>query len=60
MSNKMDFSKFKKSTTAVWGGEGDLNVSGAVTTPIVNSVAFAYNDVEKLRELRQVEQNLFG
>ena len=47
----MDFSKFKKSTTAVWGGEGDLNVSGAVTTPIVNSVAFAYNDVEKWHQV---------
>lgn len=42
----MDFSKFKKSTTSVWGGESDLKVSGAVTSPIVNSVAFAYNDVD--------------
>ncbi len=42
----MDFSKFKKSTTSVWGGESDLNVKGAVTTPIVNSVAFAYDDVD--------------
>ncbi len=43
----MDFSKFKKSTTAVWGGEGDVHQEGAVTTPIVNSVAFAYNDLDK-------------
>jgi cystathionine gamma-synthase len=43
----MDFSKFKKSTTAVWGGEGDIHQVGAVTTPIVNSVAFAYNDLDK-------------
>ena len=42
----MDFSKFKKSTTSVWGGESDLNVKGAVTAPIVNSVAFAYDDVD--------------
>ena len=47
----MDLSKFNKSTKSVWGGEGDLNVSGAVTTPIVNSVAFAYNDVEKWHQV---------
>ena len=47
----MDFSNYKKSTTAVWGGEEDLNVSGAVTTPIVNSVAFAYDDVEKWHQV---------
>ncbi|MCX6203264.1 MAG: cystathionine gamma-synthase family protein [Bacteroidetes bacterium] len=42
----MDFSKFKKSTTSVWGGESDVTLSGAVTSPIVNSVAFAYKDVD--------------
>ena len=47
----MDLLKFNKSTKAVWGGEGDLNVSGAVTTPIVNSVAFAYTDVEKWHQV---------
>jgi len=47
----MDFSKFKKSTTSVWGGESDLNVSGAITSPIVNSVAFAYNDVDHWHEV---------
>jgi len=47
----MDFSKFKKSTTSVWGGESDLKVSGAVTSPIVNSVAFAYNDVDHWHEV---------
>jgi cystathionine gamma-synthase len=47
----MDFSKFKKSTTSVWGGESDLNVSGAVASPIVNSVAFAYNDVDHWHEV---------
>ncbi len=47
----MDFSKFKKSTTSVWGGENDLKVSGAVTSPIVNSVAFAYNDVDHWHEV---------
>ena len=43
----MDFSSYKKSTTAVWGGESDLHVKGAVTTPIVNSVAFAYKDLDE-------------
>jgi len=43
----MDLSRTKKSTAAVWGGEGDLNVKGAATSPIVNSVAFSYKDVEE-------------
>ncbi|MGN6352935.1 MAG: cystathionine gamma-synthase family protein [Parafilimonas sp.] len=38
---------YKKGTKAVWAGEGDVNVKGAVTTPIVNSVAFAYDDPEE-------------
>lgn len=47
----MDFSKYKKSTTAVWGGESDAQTNGAVTTPIVNSVAFAYHDVEQWHQV---------
>ena len=35
----------------VWCGESDLKVSGAVTSPIVNSVAFAYNDVDHWHEV---------
>ena len=42
----MDFSKFKKGTTAIWAGENDQTFQGAVTTPIVNSVAFAYHDLD--------------
>ena len=38
---------YKKGTEAVWAGEGDINVKGAATTPIVNSVAFAYDDLEE-------------
>ncbi|SFP59148.1 cystathionine gamma-synthase family protein [Parafilimonas terrae] len=38
---------YKKGTKAVWAGEGDVNVKGAATTPIVNSVAFAYDDLEE-------------
>lgn len=38
---------YKKGTEAVWAGEGDINTKGAATTPIVNSVAFAYDDLEE-------------
>src|SRR6478752_10299414 len=38
---------FKKGTKAVWAGEGSIKCINAVTTPIVNSVAFAYNDLEE-------------
>ncbi len=47
----MDFSKYKKGTTAVWGGEDHLSTNGAVTTPIVNSVAFAYHDLEEWHQV---------
>lgn len=43
----MDLSKSKKGTAAVWGGERDLNTKGAVTSPIVNSVAFSYHDLDE-------------
>lgn len=43
----MDLSKSKKGTAAVWGGEGDLNTRGAATSPIVNSVAFSYHDLDE-------------
>src|SRR6478736_1075576 len=38
---------YNKGTAAVWAGEGDINTQGAVTTPIVNSVAFAYDDLDE-------------
>jgi cystathionine gamma-synthase len=47
----MDFSKFKKGTTAVWGGEGNVETTEAVTTPIVNSVAFSYHDLEEWHQV---------
>ena len=37
----------KKGTASVWAGEGDINVKGAATTPIVSSVAFSYADLEE-------------
>ncbi|AUD03697.1 cystathionine gamma-synthase family protein [Spirosoma pollinicola] len=43
----MDFSKYKKSTASVWAGETDPLPNGAVTTPIVKSVAFAYHDLDE-------------
>jgi cystathionine gamma-synthase len=46
----MDFSNYKKSTTAVWAGEAE-NANGAVTTPIVNSVAFAYSNPDEWYEV---------
>ena len=42
----MDFYKYKKGTQAVWAGEDDPFTEGAVTTPIVNSVAFSYKDLD--------------
>jgi cystathionine gamma-synthase len=40
-------SNYKKGTDAVWAGEGNVNTEGATTTPIVNSVTFAYTDLEQ-------------
>jgi cystathionine gamma-synthase len=43
----MDTASYKKGTAAVWAGEGHPNANGAATTPIFNSVAFAYTDLEE-------------
>ena len=43
----MDFSEHKKSTLSVWAGESEGFPNGAVTPPIVNSVAFAYHDLDE-------------
>jgi len=42
----MDFLKYKKGTASVWGGETDPFFMGATTPPIVNSVTFAYDDLD--------------
>jgi cystathionine gamma-synthase len=47
----MDFSKYEKSTASVWAGETDPLPNGAVTTPIVKSVAFAYHDLDEWHEV---------
>ena len=47
----MNLSNSKKGTAAVWAGEGDLLVKGAVTTPVVGSVAFAYTDLDEWHDV---------
>lgn len=47
----MEHSNMRKGTAAVWAGEGDINVKGAVTTPIVNSVAFSYTDLDEWQDV---------
>ena len=47
----MDFSKYKKGTAAVWAGETDRFWKGATTTPIVNSVTYAYDDLDEWHEV---------
>ena len=42
----MENKKLSKATDAVWAGEDHPYFEGAVTTPIVNSVAFAYKDLD--------------
>ncbi|MES2462121.1 MAG: cystathionine gamma-synthase family protein [Armatimonadota bacterium] len=42
-----DLSEYQKGTAAVWGGETDRFYKGATTTPIVNSVAFGYDDLDE-------------
>ncbi len=43
----MDFEKLSKGTQSVWAGENETFPYGATTSPIVNSVTFAYDDLDK-------------
>lgn len=43
----MNESNFQKGTASVWAGETDRFLNGATTTPIVNSVAFSYDDLDE-------------
>ncbi|MBD2753208.1 cystathionine gamma-synthase family protein [Spirosoma validum] len=43
----MDFSKQKKGTTAIWAGETERFFQGATTPPIINSVTYAYDDLDE-------------
>ena len=47
----MDFTNYKKGTASVWAGETDRAFEGATTTPIVNSVTFAYDDLDRWYEV---------
>ena len=40
-----------RSTASVWAGETDRAFEGATTTPIVNSVTFAYDDLDRWYEV---------
>ena len=43
----MEQKQYSKATEAVWAGEDNPYFKGAATTPIVNSVAFAYTDLDE-------------
>jgi len=43
----MDFKKQKPGTTSVWAGEMKPFASGSHTTPIFNTVTFAYDDIDE-------------
>lgn len=43
----MNESQFRKGTASVWAGETERFLKGATTTPIVNSVAFSYDDLDE-------------
>ena len=43
----MNFTKLKKGTAAVWGGEAGHEYKGSTTTPIINSVTFGYHDLDE-------------
>src|SRR6478609_957921 len=47
----MDFSKYKRGTAAVWAGETEPFWKGATTIPIVNSVTYAYHDLDEWHEV---------
>lgn len=47
----MNFSEYKKGTASVWGGETELFPNGAVTPPIVNSVAYGYENLDEWQDV---------
>lgn len=52
----------KQSTLAVWAGEGGELIAGATQVPVVNSVAFGYDDVDLWRDvaLGKAEGHIYG
>lgn len=58
----MSESEAKRATLAIWGGEeGDL-IAGATQVPVVNSVAFGYDDVDRWRDvaLGDADGHIYG
>ncbi|RRB02470.1 cystathionine gamma-synthase family protein [Larkinella rosea] len=47
----MDLSEQNKGTASVWAGETESFANGAVTSPVVKSVAFAYHDLDDWYEV---------
>ena len=47
MIEKITWEKIKAETKSVWGGETESFPDGATQSPTVNSVAFAYNDLDE-------------
>jgi len=43
----MDITNYKKGTVSVWAGEDEEFYQGAVTSPLVKSVTFAYKDLDE-------------
>jgi len=43
----MNFSKFKPGTTSVWAGETERFPYGSHTVPVINTVTFAYDDIDE-------------
>lgn len=52
----------KRATLAIWGGEEGELIAGATQVPVVNSVAFGYEDVDHWRDvaLGRAEGHIYG
>jgi cystathionine gamma-synthase len=46
----MDFTKHKPGTASVWAGETEIFYQGSATVPIVNTVTFAFDDLDEWYE----------
>ncbi len=58
----MSESEAKRATLAIWGGEEGELIAGATQIPVVNSVAFGYDDVDRWRDvaLGEAEGHIYG
>ncbi|HET8984172.1 MAG TPA: PLP-dependent transferase, partial [Trueperaceae bacterium] len=41
----------KQATLSIWGGEEGVRIAGATQVPVVNSVAFGYDDLDHWRDV---------